>query len=369
MIPQCNPQAGYMAYKQEIDEAITRMLHSGWYILGKEVENFEREFATWLGVNHAVGVANGTDAIELALRAAGIGVGDRVATVSHTAVPTVAAICRCGASPVFVDIEPNYYTISPDSLKYALDLLPDIKAMVIVHLYGQMADMSAILKLAKQYGVIIIEDCAQAHGATMDGRKAGTWGSFGCFSFYPTKNLAALGDAGMVVTNDNVEAEKLYALRQYGWDKDRISQTDGVNSRLDELQAAVLRVKLAHLDDANATRRKIAAVYRSGLLEYSGIILPPERESCEHVYHQFVIRCKNRKAVMETLAQSHIGCAVHYQQAVHQQPAYADPEFSPVSLKYTKEVVTDILSLPMYPELALPDVDQVLTAIRKHGDF
>ncbi len=368
MIPQCNPKAGYLAHKTEIDAAIARVLNSGWYILGEEVETFEREFAAWLGITHAVGVANGTDAIELALRAAGIREGDKVATVSHTAVATVVAIRHCGALPVFVDVDPDYYTMSPYSLEAALDRVPDIKAVVVVHLYGQMADMPAILESAKRHDLIVIEDCAQAHGAALDGRKAGTRGDFGCFSFYPTKNLGALGDGGAVVTDNAAAAERLSTLRQYGWDEMRSSQLEGVNSRLDELQAAVLRERLKHLDADNAARRRIAAAYRSGLQACSGIGLPPEREGCEHVYHQFVIRCKNRKTVAEGLAQSRIGCAVHYPQPVHRQPAYADARFTSVSLKHTEETVTGILSLPMYPELPLPDVDRVVAAIRKHVD-
>jgi len=368
MIPQCNPKAGYLAHKTEIDAAIARVLNSGWYILGKEVETFEREFAIWLGVAHVVGVANGTDAIELALRAAGIREGDKVATVSHTAVATVAAIRRCGALPVFVDIDPDYYTMSPPSLEAALDRVPDIKAVVVVHLYGQMADMPAILESAKRHDLIVIEDCAQAHGAALDGRKAGTRGDFGCFSFYPTKNLGALGDGGAVVTDNAAAAENLCALRQYGWDKARVSQIEGINSRLDELQAAVLWERLKYLGADNAARRRIAAAYRSGLQECSGIGLPSEREGCEHVYHQFVIRCKNREVVVEALAQSRIGYAIHYPQPVHRQAAYADARFTPVSLRHTEDVVTGILSLPMYPELSLPDVDRVVAAIRKHVD-
>ena len=368
MIPQCNPKAGYLAHKTEIDAAIARVLNSGWYILGEEVEAFEQEFAAWLGIAHAVGVANGTDAIELALRAAGIGGGDKVATVSHTAVATVAAIRRHGALPVFVDVDPDYYTMSPSSLEAALDRVPDIKAVVVVHLYGQMADMTAIFDVARKHDLTVIEDCAQAHGAMLDGCKAGTRGDFGCFSFYPTKNLGALGDGGAIVTNDSSMTERLRALRQYGWDEMRLSQFDGVNSRLDEVQAAILRVRLQGLNDDNAKRQRIAAAYRSGLEGVASITLPSERESCEHAYHQFVIRCKNRKAVVEALAQSQIGCAIHYPQPVHRQAAYADARFTPVSLKHTEEIVTGILSLPIYPELPLPDVEQVVVAIRKHVD-
>jgi len=213
MIPQCNPYAGYLAHKQEIDAAVARVLDSGWYILGKEVEAFETDFANYLAIEHAICVANGTDAIELALRAAGIGEGDVVATVSHTAVATVAAIRRCGAVPRFVDVD-KYFTMSIESLSEVLQRCPEIKAIVVVHLYGQMADMAAILDLAKHHGIPVIEDCAQAHGAELDGEKAGTWGDFGCFSFYPTKNLGAMGDGGAVVVRDREKADRLREIQQ-----------------------------------------------------------------------------------------------------------------------------------------------------------
>ena len=365
MIPQSNPRAGYLAQQAEIDAAIARVLDSGWYILGREVESFEYEFAAWLGVNHAVGVANGTDAIELALKASGVGEGDRVATVSHTAVATVAAIRRCGAVPLFVDIEADYYCMDPNSLAQVLEKEANVKAVVVVHLYGQMADMPAILELSERYGLTVIEDCAQAHGASLHGRKAGTWGDFGCFSFYPTKNLPALGDGGAVVTDDECMAERLKALRQYGWDDGRISQMDGVNSRLDEVQAAVLRVRLCGLDADNAKRRNVALRYRQALEALGNLAVPKVRNGCEHVYHQFVMRVANRGEWIEALQHKGVGVAIHYAQAAHQHPAFENDLYRPVPLTKSEAAVVTILSLPMFPELSDEDVGRVIAAIQE----
>jgi len=363
MIPQSNPLAGYVAHKQAVDAAVSRVLDSGWYILGQEVAAFEREFSAWTGVNHAVGVANGTDAIELALRAIGVVAGDKVATVSHTAVATVSAIRRLGAIPMFVDIEADYFTMDASSLEDVISNA-QIKAIVVVHLYGQMADMPAILEVAERHGLPVIEDCAQAHGATLGGRKAGTWGDLGCFSFYPTKNLGCYGDGGAVVTPDAALADRLYALRQYGWDKSRCSQIEGVNSRLDELQAAILRARLVCLDEDNAARQRIADQYRRGLQACGGVTLPVVREGCEHVYHQFVICCANRDTVKLALEQAGVGCAVHYLHAAHCHAAYSGGAFAPVGLQATENAVSRILSLPMFPELDANDVDRVVNSIR-----
>ena len=364
MIPQCNPHAGYLANKQEIDAAISRVLNSGWYILGKEVEAFECEFATWLGVKHAVGVASGTDAIELALRSAGIQAGDQVATVSHTAVATVAAIRRCGAVPLFIDIEPDYFTMDPSSLESGIVAASNVKAVVVVHLYGQMADMPAILEIARKYELVVIEDCAQAHGASLNGKKAGAWGDLGCFSFYPTKNLGALGDGGAVVTNDESLANSVFALRQYGWDDERISLIDGVNSRLDELQAAILRERLQRLDADNHERQEIAKIYRKELESVDSIVMPALREDCEHVYHQFVIQVKNRNQIKEELTQKGVATAIHYAKPAHLHPAYCDKQFTPVSLSHTESTVENILSLPMFPELSVEAAYRVVDAIK-----
>jgi len=363
VIPQCDPKAGYLARKEEIDAAVARVLTSGWYILGQEVAAFEREFADWLGVRHAVGVANGTDAVELALRAAGIGCGDQVATVSHTAVATVAAIRRCGAVPRFVDIEPDYYTMDPGSLALVLERSPEIRAVVVVHLYGQMADMPRIMEIAGGRDLVVIEDCAQAHGASLYGRKAGTWGDVAAFSFYPTKNLGALGDGGAVVTDDDGLGDRLRAMRQYGWDGERESRMDGVNSRLDEMQAAVLRVGLAHLDDDNAARRRIARHYREGLSGKGRLQLPVVRSESEHVYHQFVVRSANRDELMRRLREAGVGCTVHYPKPVHRMAAYADKAYAPVPLPETERAAREVLSLPMFPFLSDEDVERVIEVL------
>lgn len=365
MILQCNPKASYEKYKQEIDAAIAKVLDSGWYILGKEVETFEQEFSSWLGIDHAVGVANGTDAVELALRAAGVKPGDKVATVSHTAVATVSAIRRLGAVPMFVDIEAEYFTMDPDSLSEVIAREKNVKAVVVVHLYGQMANMPAIEQLAQNHGLVLIEDCAQAHGASLHGRKAGTWGHVGCFSFYPTKNLGCYGDGGAIVTRNAGVAERLYALRQYGWDHSRCSRVEGVNSRLDELQAAILRVRLQYLDQDNESRRRVGDQYRSGLNSISGIHLPAVRDGCHHVYHQFVLSCNNRDRILSAMRDAGVGCAIHYEHPVHLQGAYAGREFAPVSLKRTEDAVAGILSLPMYPELKHAELDRVVSALRE----
>ena len=256
MILCSNPKAQYQAHKEEIDSAIQRVLDKGWYILGDETKAFESEFAAYIGVDHGIGVGSGTEALHIALAACGIGLGDEVITVSHTAVATVAAIELAGATPVLVDIDPDYYTLNPDKLESAIS--PRTKAIIPVHLYGQPADLTPILEIARQHGVLLIEDCAQAHGAMYGGRRIGAWGDIACFSFYPTKNLGALGDGGMVVTNDSALAERARLLREYGWAERYVSSIPGLNSRLDEVQAAVLSVKLRFLDADNEARALLA---------------------------------------------------------------------------------------------------------------
>ena len=258
-IPQTDPHANYHAHRTEIDAAVQRVLDSGWYILGEEVVAFEREFADYVGASHAVGVASGTDALELALRACGVGAGDLVFTVAHTAVATVAAIELTGATPLLVDICPHSYTMDADCFQAALRDPPPgrPRAVVPVHLYGHPADMPSICRIAMEYGLYVVEDCAQAHGAVIDGRTVGAWGHMAAFSFYPTKNLGALGDGGAVVSGDAGMAEKVRALRQYGWRKRYVSAAPGGNSRLDPLQAAILRAKLPHLHSENGDRKSV----------------------------------------------------------------------------------------------------------------
>ncbi len=365
-IPQTDPHANYHAHRTEIDAAVQRVLDSGWYILGEEVVAFEREFADYVGASHAVGVASGTDALELALRACGVGAGDLVFTVAHTAVATVAAIEHTGATPVLVDIYPHSYTMDADCLQAALRDPPlgRPRALVPVHLYGHPADMPSICRLAKEYGLYVVEDCAQAHGAVIDGRSVGAWGQMAAFSFYPTKNLGALGDGGAVVSSDAALAEKVRALRQYGWHERYVSDSPGGNSRLDPLQAAILRAKLPHLHFENGRRRSHARRYRE-LLAGAEIGLPAARSDVRHVYHQFVIRTKQRDLLREHLRDFGVSSAIHYPVPVHRQPAYAGRVPTAGELAHSDAAAGEILSLPMYPELSSAAVDAVGENIQK----
>lgn len=367
-VPQANPGAGYRALQGEIDAAVARALASGWYILGQEVRAFEAEFAAWLGVGATIGCGNGTDAIALALRALGIGPGCAVATVSHTAVASVAAIEMVGATPLLLDIDPLHYTMDPAELEAVLANpppgLPPIRAVMPVHLYGQPADLDAIGAACARHGAALVEDCAQAHGARLHGKRVGTFGQAATFSFYPTKNLGALGDGGAVALDDPVLAARVAALRQYGWHTHYISDEIGVNSRLDELQAAILRVKLAHLDAANARRRAIAAAYDAALTE-SGIAPPAQRPDAQHVFHLYVIRAADRAAMQASLRAAGIGTGIHYPQPVHLQPAYRDRvPFGPARCAATEAAAGQVLSLPLYPELTDAQVEQVCAGLR-----
>jgi dTDP-4-amino-4,6-dideoxygalactose transaminase len=368
MIAQANPGAGYRALKSEIDEAVARALSSGWYILGNELRAFEAEFAAWLGVSSVVGCGNGTDAIALALRALDIGPGSSVVTVSHTAVATVAAIEMTGATPLLIDIDPARYTMDPDALRGVLenpppDLAP-IKAVVPVHLYGQPADLDRIVPLCREYGVALIEDCAQAHGARLHGQRVGTFGDAATFSFYPTKNLGALGDGGAVAVSNPLLAERIAALRQYGWHKHYVSDEVGVNSRLDEIQAAILRVKLSYLDRQNARRAEIAAFYTAALT--NGPLLPPRQiDDVSHVFHLYVTRSERRDWVQAKLKAAGIGTGIHYPVPVHLQPAYAGRvALAPAGCNETERAAKEILSLPIYPELTDPEVATVCSALK-----
>jgi dTDP-4-amino-4,6-dideoxygalactose transaminase len=365
MIPQTDPKAAYLEQQAEIDAAIRRQLASGWYILGQEVEGFEAEFAAFLGTGHGIGVANGTDALVLALKGLGIGRGDKVATVAHTAVATVVAVELAGAVPVLVDIDPATYTMDPAALEAAFAAHPDIKAVIPVHLYGQPADLPAIQALARRHGARLIEDCAQAHGARLDGRTLGTWGDVACFSLYPTKNLGALGDGGVIATADAALAADLKALRQYGWREHYISDLAGMNSRLDELQAAILRVKLTALGRWNARRRAIAGAYDAGLAG-SGLVLPQVRPGAEHVYHQYAVRSVDRDGLKARLKARGVASNIHYPVPVHLQAAYRDRlVIGPAGLAETERAAREVLSLPMYPQLGDDAVAQVIAAVRE----
>lgn len=359
MLLPADPKAEFLSFAPEIRAAIERVLLSGHYILGPEVEAFESEFSRYLGIGHTIGVANGTEAIELALRAAGIGRGDRVATVANTVTATVSAIEQIGAVPVWVEIDPATMVMSAAALERVLKASP-VKAVVPVHLYGQPADMPAISALCRAAGVVVIEDCAQSHGALIGGRRAGTWGDYAAFSFYPTKNLGALGDGGAVCTASAEGADRVRRLRQYGWRQRYIAESPGRNSRLDELQAAILRVKLPALDALNDRRRQLAAAYRP-LLASLPLILPATADGVEPVYHQFAIRTPRRDALREALLPQGITCGVLYPVPVHRQPAYLDPA---CLLPETERACAEVLCLPCHPGISLANVETVAQAIR-----
>lgn len=363
MIPWASPAAQYRAYKGEIQDAIARVLESGAYVLGGEVENFERAFAAHCGVARAVGVGSGTDALILALRALGIAAGDEVITVSHTALATVAAIVAGGAKPVLVDVGETSYTIDPARIEEAIG--PRTKAIVAVHLYGQPADLDAIQTIARRRGLRLIEDCAQASGARHGDSRVGSIGDINCFSFYPTKNLGAIGDGGMVTTNDASLAERVRRLRQYGWNETRETDDVGVNSRLDPLQAAILHVKLPYLDADNARRAAIARRYACGL---AGLPLtPPATDNAPgHVYHLYVLACDDRDALARHLSKHGVGSAIHYPIPAHKHKGYAERVRIPeTGLPVTERLVGRILSLPIYPELTDSEVDWAITAVRQ----
>jgi len=354
-----NPLAQYNAYRNEIDAAIRRVLDGGRYILGEEVQAFEAEFASYIGVGHAVGVGSGTEALHLALKACDVGAGDEVITVSHTAVATVSAIELTGAVPVFVDIDPETYTLDPSKLEWVIG--PRTKAIVAVHLYGQPCDLSAIISIARNYNLWVVEDCAQAHGAMYHGKRAGAWGDISCFSFYPTKNLGALGDGGMVATDNADLMRKARLLREYGWAERYVSHVVGWNSRLDELQAAVLRVKLRHLESDNETRLRLAKLYDS-LLSCTDLVLPKRRMNSTHAYHLYVVRSSRRDELQKFLQHHEVMALVHYPVPVHVQPAYQG-RLKADNLLETELAAQQVLSLPMYPELKEAEVHRVASAI------
>ncbi|MDE2515932.1 MAG: DegT/DnrJ/EryC1/StrS family aminotransferase [Rhodospirillales bacterium] len=369
-VKPADPGAAYRAHQAEIDAAVARVLASGWYILGAEGKAFEAAFAAFLGTGHAIGCANGTDALVLALRGLGIGPGMTVATVSHTAVATVAAIEMVGATPLLLDIEPGLYTLDPGELASVLAAppagLPPIRAVVAVHLYGQAADLDAILPLCRAHSVALIEDCAQAHGATLHGRMLGGIGDVASFSFYPTKNLGALGDGGAVATSDAALATRIAALRQYGWHTHYISDEAGMNSRLDEIQAAILGVRLRHLAADTARRQAIASRYDAALRDLGRIAPVQRRDGAAHVFHQYVIEVAEREAVRAAMKESGVGTLIHYPMAVHQQPAYRDRvALGPRGCKVSEQAAARVLSLPIHPELTDAEVERVEKALAR----
>ncbi|MAH83995.1 MAG: erythromycin biosynthesis sensory transduction protein eryC1 [Rhodospirillaceae bacterium TMED8] len=356
------PKAQYLSHKSAIDTAVKRVLDSGTYILGTEVKNFEDEFAAYCDTKVGVGVSSGTEAIHLALRAANIGDGDDVITVSHTATATISAIELVGANPIIIDIDPIHFTLDPT--KVANAITHRTKAIVPVHLYGQPADMDPIMDIARQHKIHVIEDCAQAHGAKYKGRRVGSIGDLGCFSFYPTKNLGAIGDGGMIVGNDVYLTDRCRRIREYGWDKERRAIVPGWNTRLDEVQAAILRAKLPTLDTDNKQRRKIADTYDRELGKMD-IQTPAQRADCEHVFHLYVIRHQNRDALISHMKKADIYAGIHYHPPVHHHPAYSDRLKIAKNMGCTEAAAAEIVSLPLYPELTNGEVKTIIASLQE----
>ena len=351
--------------RPDLDRVIGDVLDGGRFVLGEPVEAFEREFAAYCGANHAIGVASGTDAIAIALGGVGVGPGDEVVTVANTCVPTVAGIEQAGAIPVLVDVEPTSLTLDTSALEAART--ERTRAILPVHLYGQCADMEAILAFAREHGLKVVEDAAQAHGAEYDGRRAGSLADAAAFSFYPTKNLGALGDGGAVVTDDPEAAERARLLRTYGERRRYESVLHGTNSRLDTIQAAILSVKLRRLEGWNERRREIAAAYIESLAG-TPLVLPAEAHRRRHVYHLFVVQTPERDAFRSALADKGVETLVHYPRAVHQHPAYAHIAVGPGGLAESERLVEQIVSLPLYPELRDDEVAHVVEAVRSSLD-
>ena len=357
MIYCANPKAQYLSYSEEIDAAIKNVLHGDQYVLGSQVSILEKDFAEYIGVQHSIGVANGTDAIEISLRAMGIGAGDKVITVSHSAVATIAGIESTGASAVIVDLEDDFYTMNPLHLENAYS--DEVKAIIAVHIYGQSSQIDKIKDFCSEKNIFLIEDVAQAHGAKFKNKRLGSIGDVGCFSCYPTKNLGAIGDGGLVTTSNSELASKIRMIREYGWDN-RISKIKGRNSRLDEIQAAILNVKLKRLDADNNRRKKIAEIYDQ--LNCSNFKTPVRRGNTDHVFHLYVCRLKNRDALLDFLKERGIFAGIHYSTPIHLQPAYIDNLEKGSSMDITEKIANEIISLPMYPELPI----EVALAIQNH---
>jgi len=356
-VPFLNMKAPYEELRAELDEAYHRVMKSGWYILGQEVEAFEQEFASYTGSKYCIGVGNGLEALHLILRAYGIGAGDEVIVPSNTYIATWLAVSYAGASLVPVEPSEQTYNLDPDRIEAAIT--SRTKAILVVHLYGQTAEMDAIIAIARKHGLKVIEDAAQAHGALYHGRRAGNLGDAAGWSFYPGKNLGALGDAGAVTTNDASLAEKIRTLRNYGSKVKYYNLEKGFNSRLDELQAAFLRVKLPYLDAWNERRAQIAAVYLKALKE-TGLMLPTVPEGMQPCWHLFIVRTPKREALQAHLKQAGIGTMIHYPVPPHLQEAYRELSFPAGSFPISEAIHHEVLSLPMGPHLSPLDVEWII---------
>ncbi len=359
MIPMVDLKVQLQRLRPEIDAALSDVLDNTHFILGPNVQAFEQEAAEYLGVRHAIGCASGTDALHLALLAAGIGPGDEVITPAFTFIATAEAIRYVGARPVFVDIEPDTFNLDVAAVEAAIS--PKTRAILPVHLFGQPADMPALMELARQHDLLVIEDCAQSFGADIDGRMTGGIGLAGCHSFFPSKNLGAYGDGGMVTTNDDTVAEQVRILRNHGSKVRYYHDVIGYNSRLDEMQAAILRVKLKHIDEFNQGRRRAAHAYSEALKD---VVTPPhENGQGTHVYHQYTLLSDRRDAIQQALQAADIACAVYYPVPLHQQKVFAE-DCAGLRLPVTEEVSRRCLSLPIFPELTDEQITRIVETIR-----
>jgi len=361
MIPINDLKRQYQTISNEIESAIKKVLNSCWYILGPEVESFEREFADYCDVSHCIGVGNGTDALEISLRGLDIGHSDTVACVANAGFYSSSAILSVGAIPQYVDVTLETMTMDPICLEQTI--IKDTKAIIVTHLYGQMANMPKILAVAEKHNIPVIEDCAQVHGAVLNGKKAGSWGKIGCFSFYPTKNLGALGDGGAITTSNEELATKILQLRQYGWKKKyEADLPGGKNSRLDELQAAILRVKLKHLDGWNNKRRKIAARFTD---ELNGLdLLLPNNIGEDYVAHLYVVRTNNRVQLIKKLKDAGIATDIHYPIPDYKQKSLIG-KFDSINLPNTEKCIKKVLSLPCFPEMSKEELSTVIKTVKQ----
>lgn len=357
----CDLKRQYISIKEHIDKTISKVLSSGWFVLGTEVESFEQIFAQYCNCSFGIGVGSGTEALYLSLLASDIKLGDEVITVANAGVPTVVAITLTGAVPVFVDI--NYKSYNIDSSKIEEKITDKTRAIIPVHLYGQCADMDPIIMIGKKYNLVVIEDACQSHGTLYKGKKAGSLGDMGCFSFYPTKNLGAYGDGGMIVTNNNELATRLKLLRNYGQTQRYYHEIKGINSRLDEIQAAILKIKLQYLDDWNKKRNKIAAIYNKQII--NELIIKPEKMGYgSHIYHLYVIACRYRDKLQEYLKSNGIQTLIHYPIPVYLQRAYEDLRFNNFC-QMTEEYSKMVLSIPLYPEMKEEEAYYICEVLNK----
>ena len=352
---------GFFAYQQEFEDKALEVLRSGWYVMGKELAAFEEEFASYIGSKYCVGLGNGLDALKLAFRALGIGAGDEVIVQANTYIASVMGVTMNGATPVFVEPD-EYFGIDADRIEAAVT--DRTRAVLVVHLYGQACRMDKVTEICKKYGLKLVEDCAQCHGSDFGGQRTGTFGDVACFSFYPTKNLGAFGDAGAVTTDDEELAKKFRILRNYGSEKRYYNMVVGENTRLDELQAGLLRVRLSHLDELNEERCRIAARYTAEI-NNPAIVLPKVRENTTSVWHQYVIRCKERDRFAEYLKEREIATIIHYPIPPHLSQAYEYLGFKAGDFKITEQMAAEVLSIPIYNGLSEEDQTVVIKAINE----